>query len=288
MAVWALLVGLVKLPLMFIAFVPPVPPVIPPVTVGADQLYKVPAGTIPFVPLVGVTVNNTPLQLTPVIAVTLAVGLIVTVTAKLAPVQVPDTGVTVYVALCWIFVGLNNVPLMFTAFEPVDPPVNPPVTTGALQLYKVPAGTTPFVPLVGVTVNNTPLQLTPVIAVTLATGLIVTVTAKLAPVQVPDTGVTVYVALCWVFVGLTKVPLMFIAFVPVVPPVNPPVTTGAFQLYKVPAGTTPFVPLVGVTVNNTPLQLTPVITVTLGVGLIVTVTVNVAPAPQLTVVGVTV
>ena len=164
----------------------------------------------------------------------------------------------------------------------------PPVTNGALQLYKVPDGTMPFVPLVGVNVNNTPLQVIVVIAVTLATGLIVTVTAKLAPVHVPDTGVTVYVALCCVFVGLTKVPLMFIAFVPVVPPVNPPVTTGAPQLYNVPAGTTPFVPLVGVTVNNTPLQLTPVIAVTLATGLIVTVTVNVAPAPQLTVVGVTV
>jgi len=262
---------------MFTAFVPIVPPVNPPVTTGAFQLYKVPAGTTPFVPLVGVTVNNTPLQLTPVIAVTLAVGLIVTVTAKLAPVHVPDTGVTVYVALCCVFVGLTKVPLMFTAFVPIVPPVNPPVTTGAFQLYKVPAGTIPFVPLVGVTVNNTPLQLTPVIAVTLGVGLIVTVTAKLAPIHVPDTGVTVYVALCCVFVGLTKVPLMFTAFVPVVPPVNPPVTTGALQLYKVPAGTTPFVPLVGVTVNNTPLQLTPVIAVTLGVGLIVTVTAKLAP-----------
>ena len=138
----------------------------------------------------------------------------------------------------------------------------------------------PFTPLVGVTVNNTPLQLTPVIAVTLATGLIVTVTAKLAPVQVPDTGVTVYVALCCVFVGLTKVPLIFTALDPVVPPVNPPVTTGAFQLYKVPAGTTPFVPFTGLTVNNTPLQLTPVIAVTLGVGFNVTVKVNVEPTPH--------
>ena len=179
------------MPLIFTAFVPVVPPVNPPVTTGALQLYKVPAGTTPFVPLVGVTVNNTPLQLTPVIAVTLATGLIVTVTAKLAPVHVPDTGVTVYVALCWVFVGLTKVPLMFTAFVPIAPPVNPPVTTGAPQLYNVPAGTTPFVPLVGVTVNNTPLQLTPVIAFTLATGLIVTVKVKADPVQLPDTGVTI-------------------------------------------------------------------------------------------------
>ena len=54
-----------------------------------------PDGTIPLFILTGITVNNTPLQLTVVIAVTLAVGLIVTVTAKLAPVHVPDTGVIV-------------------------------------------------------------------------------------------------------------------------------------------------------------------------------------------------
>ena len=82
-------------------------------------------------------------------------------------------------------------PLIFTAFVPEAPPVIPPVTDGVLQLYKVPAGTTPSVPLVGVNVNNTPLQVIVVIAVTLAVGLIVTVTAKLAPVHVPDTGVTV-------------------------------------------------------------------------------------------------
>ena len=173
-----------------IAFVPSAPPVIAPVTVGALQLYKVPAGTIPFVPFVGVTVNNTPLQVTPVIAVTLAVGLTVTVTVNVVPVQVPDIGVTVYVAVCWVFVGFTKVPLILIAFVPIAPPVIAPVTVGALQLYKVPAGIIPFVPLVGVRVNNTPLHVTPVIAVTLAVGLILMVTVKLAPVQVPDIGVT--------------------------------------------------------------------------------------------------
>ena len=84
------------MPLIFTAFVPGNPPVIAPVTVGADHEYNVPAGTIPFVPLVGVTVNNTPLQLTPVIAVTAAEGFTDTVTVNAAPVpQFADVGVTI-------------------------------------------------------------------------------------------------------------------------------------------------------------------------------------------------
>ena len=261
----------------------------PPVTVGALQLYNVPAGTIPFVPSVGVTVNDTPLQVTLVIAVTLAVGLIVTVTVNVVPApQLTVVGVTVYVAVCWPFVGLTKVPLMFIAFVPIVPPVIPPVTVGAAQLYNVPAGTIPFVPLVGVNVNITPLQLTPVIAAIFAVGLIGIVTVNVVPTpQLTVVGVTLYVAVCWPFVGLTKAPLMFIAFVPVVPPVNPPVTVGTLQLYNVPAGTIPLTPLVGVTVNNTPLQLTPVIAAILAVGLTVTVTVNVVPV-QVPDIGVTV
>ena len=95
---------------------------------------------------------------------------------------------------------------MFTAFVPIVPPVNPPVTTGAPQLYKVPAGTTPFVPLVGVTVNNTPLQLTPVIAVTLAVGFKVTVKVNVEPTPQGELGVTTYVAVTVVLVVLVRVP----------------------------------------------------------------------------------
>ena len=177
---------------------------------------------------------------------------------------------------------------MFTAFVPVAPPVNPPVTTGVIQLYKVPAGTTPFVPLVGVNVNNTPLQVTPVIAVILAVGLTVTVTVKVVPVQVPDIGLMVYDAVCCVFVGLTKVPLILTVFVPVMPPVNPPVTVGTLQLYKVPAGTIPFAPLVGVKVKEVPLQIVAVIAFTEATGVIVTVTVNAGLVPQFKGVGVTI
>ena len=74
--------------------VPDKPPVIPPVTIGADQLYNVPAGIIPLVPSVGVILKLVPLQITAVNAFTLAFGFTVTVTANTAPVQLPVTGVT--------------------------------------------------------------------------------------------------------------------------------------------------------------------------------------------------
>ena len=58
-----------------------------------------------------------------------------------------------------------NVPEILDAAEPVAPPVIPPVTVGADQLYVVPVGTTPFVTLTGVDVNATPLHTVFVIAV---------------------------------------------------------------------------------------------------------------------------
>jgi hypothetical protein len=58
----------------------------------------------------------------------------------------------------------------------------------------------------------------------------VMVTVKVDPVQLPEVGVTVYVAVCAVFVGLVSVPLIFDAPLPDVPPVIPPVTDGAGQL----------------------------------------------------------
>ena len=122
-------------------------------------------------------------------------------------------------------------PLINDAPLPVVPPVNPPVTIGALQVYVVPAGTIPFVPFTGLTVKPTPLQVVVVIAVITAVGLIVTTTVKvaLAP-QFTVVGVTIYVAECAVFVGFVSVPLINDAPLPVVPPVRPPVTIGALQL----------------------------------------------------------
>ena len=64
------------------------------VPVGVDQLYVVPAGTVPFVPLDGVVLNIDPEHTVVLIAVTLACGLMVTVTLNTAPVTPFDNGVT--------------------------------------------------------------------------------------------------------------------------------------------------------------------------------------------------
>jgi hypothetical protein len=62
------------------------------------------------------------------------IGFTVTVKVKVAPGHVPDVGVTVYVAVCAVFVVLVNVPMILVAPDPVVPPVKLPVTTGADQL----------------------------------------------------------------------------------------------------------------------------------------------------------
>ena len=185
-----------------------------------------PAGTIPLVIFTGITLNKIPLQLVVVILVTAGAGLTVTVTVNVAPVQPPDNGVTVYVAVCAVFVGLLSVPLIFAAAAPAAPPVKPPVTAGMAQLYVVPPGTI-SAPFTGVTVKAVPPQVVATLFAIVAFGFTVTVTVKFAPVQPPDNGVTVYVAVCGEFVGLVNVPLILAADVPVAPPVSPPVTEGA-------------------------------------------------------------
>ena len=119
---------------------------------------------------------------------------------------------------------------MLTALVPIAPPVIPPVTTGNGQVYVVPAGTIPFTPFAGADVNVPPLQIAATILVTPGVGLTVTVTVNVAPVHPATAGVTVYVAVCAVLVGFVRVLLMFAAFVPIAPPVIPPVTTGNGQV----------------------------------------------------------
>ena len=96
-----------------------------------------PVGTIPFVTLTGVTVKPTPLQVAAFIAVIAGVGLIVTVTVNVAPGQLPkatdEVGVTVYMAVCTVFVVLVSMPLIFAALLPEAPPLNP-VPEGGDQL----------------------------------------------------------------------------------------------------------------------------------------------------------
>lgn len=66
--------------------------------------------------------------------VTLGVGLTVTVIVNADPGQLPDVGVTVYVAVCVVLVVLTNVPLISAAPLPDAPPVIPPETVGEFQL----------------------------------------------------------------------------------------------------------------------------------------------------------
>jgi hypothetical protein len=84
--------------------------------------------------------------------------------------------------------------------------------------------------LTGVELKATPLQTVLVIAVIAGDGFTVTVNVKGVPAHVPVVGVTVYVAVCAVFVGFVKVPVILVADVPEAPPVIAPVTVGADQL----------------------------------------------------------
>ena len=191
MAVCAILVELLNVPvIVFTPLVCEAPPV-KPLPVGTDHVYKVPKGTIPLVVLTGVTLNSIPLQALVLIAVITAVELTVTVTVNVTPVQLPDNGVTIYVAVCAILSELVNVPLTFSWPLAPEPPLNPAVTPGDDQLYVVPAGTIPLLTSVGVTVKADPLHVTVLIAVTVALGLRLTVTLNTEPKQLPVTGVII-------------------------------------------------------------------------------------------------
>ena len=93
----------------------------------------VPAGTMPLVPFNGVVVNVVPLQVVTVIAVTAAIGLIVTVTANAAPTHDPLVGVTIYVAVTVVLFELISVPKIPFCVDCPDPFVKP-VPAGADQV----------------------------------------------------------------------------------------------------------------------------------------------------------
>ena len=60
-------------------------------------------------------------------------------------------------------------------------------------------------------------------------GFTDTTTSKGKPAQPLDKGMILYVAVWTLVVGLVNVPDIVVSFVPIVPPVMPPVTTGAIQ-----------------------------------------------------------
>ena len=92
-----------------------------------------------------------------------------------------------------MFVILVSVPLIVVPPVPAAPPVKP-VPEGADHEYVVPEGTTPFVILTGASVKPSALQTLDIIGVIEGFGFTVTVTVKSGPVQLPETGVTLYVA----------------------------------------------------------------------------------------------
>jgi hypothetical protein len=169
---------------------------------------------------VGVAVNVPSLQIFSVIAMTDGLGLTVTVTVNVAPVQEPDVGVTVYTTSIAALVVLVNVPLMLASAVPTAVPVMP-TTEGAVHEYVVPVGTIPLVVFAGVDVNVPSLQIVAVIADTAGFGLTVTVTVNVAPTQVPEVGVTVYTTFIAALVVFVNVPLIFAAAMPAVVPVMP-------------------------------------------------------------------
>jgi hypothetical protein len=71
------------------------------------------------------------------------VGLTVTVTVNVLPVQVPDVGVTVYVAVSAEVVLLANVPFKLDCAEAATPPETPVAIAGMLHAYVVPDGIVP-------------------------------------------------------------------------------------------------------------------------------------------------
>ena len=92
-------------------------------------MYVVLVGTI-SVPSVGAILKTSPLQIVTILFAMTGFGLTVVVTVNVAPLHNPLVGVTVYVAVCGILVGLVSVPLTFDCAVAVAPPVKPPVTTG--------------------------------------------------------------------------------------------------------------------------------------------------------------
>jgi hypothetical protein len=141
---------------------PAAPPVIPPVTVGAVQVYVVPDGTVPLIPFVGVTVNGIPVQIAEFMVV-------------IAGPLTTDTGEVVLLQPVVVEVKVN-----------VDVPMETPVTipeleteaTAGLLLSQVP-------PVVGdnVVVELPQMEVPPVI---LTAGSVFTVTGLVVPVHPVD------------------------------------------------------------------------------------------------------
>ena len=136
--------------------------------------------------------NGTVVQLDVLCAGIVAIGFTVIVTVNTVPnKQLPEVGVTTYVAVTADAVVFVSVLVTVAVPVPDAPPESAGSNVGAAHEYVVPAGIVP----VGVYENARAEQADPVCETIVATGLIVTVTVNTAPVvQLPDVGVTLYVA----------------------------------------------------------------------------------------------
>jgi hypothetical protein len=96
-------------------------------------VYVVLDGTISLPLLLGVIVNAAPLHIVAVLFAITGRGLMVATTVNVGPLQVPLLGVTVYVAVCAMFVVLVSVPAILDCPVALMPPDKLPVTTGVLH-----------------------------------------------------------------------------------------------------------------------------------------------------------
>ena len=138
MAIFAVIVGFVKFPVILDVAVPVAPPVIPPVTAGASHEYDITVGTIPSIPLTGVTVKPDPLHAETAIAVIAGVGLTVNVYVNTEPAHPLADGVIRYITSIGEEVVLINVSVIGSLVCPVTAELLIPATKARPQLYVVP------------------------------------------------------------------------------------------------------------------------------------------------------
>jgi hypothetical protein len=157
---------------------------------------------------VGVTEKDTLAHVVAVNEVIDGIGFTIITTVKLLPTHPPLDGLSVYVTDNAAFVVLVNVPTIGLT-EPantvlVTPKAEP---TALTKLYVVPDGTIPF-DEPGTRLIDPPLHTTCVIPEITARGLIVTTTLNCDPTQLPDVGVTKYVAVLTTSTVFNNVPLI--------------------------------------------------------------------------------
>ena len=159
------------------------------------------------------------------IAFTIGFGLTVMVNVLDNPEQPLAVGVTVTVAITGVIPAFMAVKEgMVSLPEAAIPMLGVLLDT---QLYVVPE----TFPVKSIELLASPAQRTTFgVAFTSGFEFTDTTTSNGEPAQPLNDGVTVYIAVCTLLVGLVRVPVIVAAFVPAFPPVKPPFTTGLVQV----------------------------------------------------------